>query len=111
MLVAPWPVTSRPVGADGADPPEPEDPLPVMEIPALLGVPIAAPPPAFDSATVKVLLPENGTELLIVTVNVFGVPSPSPHCKVPLEAVKSVPAAAVPSVAAWVTLIAPVEPP
>jgi hypothetical protein len=78
---------------------------------ALEGVLSVAPPLGLDSATVKVLLPENGVALLMATEKVFEAASPSAQFSVPLAAVKSVPATAVPLLVAYGTLTAPLEPP
>ena len=65
----------------------------------------------FESATVKVRFPEKGIALLIATVNVLAAVSPSAHFRVPLVAVKSVPATAVQLAVLYATLAAPLEPP
>jgi hypothetical protein len=83
---------------------------PVIVTLAVLGLPITLPPPGLDRETVKALLPENGAALLTLIGNVFGVASPSAHCKVPFVAVKSLPATAVPLLVAYATVIAPLVP-
>src|SRR5258705_457765 len=81
-----------------------------MRAVALPGLPRVA-TVALDSAMLNVLLPENGDALLTATENVFAAISPSVHFNVPLAAVKSVPATAVPFVVLYATLAAPLEPP
>ncbi len=67
---------------------------------ALLGLPRVAPAFGWDNATVNDLLPRYGAALLTATEKFFAAESPSAHVKVPLAAVKSVPATAVPPVVA-----------
>jgi len=108
-------VSRKFVGAAGPPdpPPPPPDPLPepVIVTVALEGVASVAPPVGLDSATAKLLLPENGVALLIATDIVFDAASPSAQFSVPLAAVKSVPDTAVPFAVAYPTLTAPLEPP
>jgi hypothetical protein len=64
---------------------------------AVPGVPTIAPEPAeLVRATVNVLVSANGVALLMGTENVLELASPSAQFNVPLAAVKSVPAMAVP---------------
>src|ERR1700728_4661096 len=85
---------------------------PVMVAIALLGLPSAAPvAPAFDKDMVNDLLPENGVALLMGIEKVFDAASPLAQLRVPLVAVKFVPATALPAVVSYVTLAAPLEPP
>ena len=61
--------------------------LPVMVTVAIAGVPMVAPAPAADRATVNDLLPEKGAALLTVTVNDFEVVSPPLQLNVPVAEV------------------------
>jgi hypothetical protein len=82
-----------------------------METMALLGALSAAPPVGADKVTVKDLFPENGVTLLTDTEKVLADSSPVDQFKVPLAAVKSLPATAVPFFVAYDTAIAPLDPP
>jgi len=77
-------------------------------VPGLL---IVAPALGPESATVKVLLPENGVAVLTATENDFAAVSPSAHFNVPVAAVKSVPPTAVPLFVEYETLAEPLDPP
>jgi hypothetical protein len=68
----------------------------VIDTLALLGVLSDDPPLGLDSATSNDLLPENGVESMMLTEKPFEVASPSAHSSVPLAAVYSLPAIAVP---------------
>src|ERR1700722_16205837 len=84
---------------------------PAIVTPSLPGLPMAAPVLGLDSATVKVLLPENGVAFMTPTEKLFGAVSPLAHCSVPLAGAKSVPASAVPLGVEYATPAGPVEPP
>ena len=67
---------------------------------ALLGVLSVAPPLGLESSTLKASLPESAADLLMATVKLLEEASPLAQSKVPLVAVKFVPATAVPSAVA-----------
>src|ERR1700719_2977636 len=113
MLFCDWPVITKEVGAEGFEPVGggTVEPPPLIVTPALTGVPSVAPPVGLAKPTVNDFVPANGLALLIGTESVFAAVSPVAHERVPVVAVKSVPATALPLVVAYATLTAPLEPP
>lgn len=88
-------------------PPPPGVWLPLIVIVAVADEPSVAPPVGFERFSAKDLDPLNGVELESATVTVFAAASPLAQLKMPLAAVNSLPAAAVPAAVAYATLTAP----